>query len=159
MSVIKVLVTQSCLTLCNPMDCRPPGSSIHGIFQARILEWVVIRFSRGFSQSKDQTQVSCIADRFFTMSEPSEIIKCKLQRLNLLIKQLDQIRVNIEKKAGFVFPFICAPLTSASSILKARKSDLTIKCALESRYGDIGRGYWKQIPLLLSQGSVVPENS
>ena len=42
-----VLVTQSCPTLCNPMDCSPPGSSIHGILQARILEWVAYPFSRG----------------------------------------------------------------------------------------------------------------
>ena len=41
----QVLVTQSCLTLCNPMDCSLPGSSVHGIFQARILEWVAISFS------------------------------------------------------------------------------------------------------------------
>ena len=45
LSRLKVLVTQSCLILCNPMDCSPPGSSIHGIFQARILEWVAISFS------------------------------------------------------------------------------------------------------------------
>ena len=44
---IKVLVTQSCPALCNPVDCSPPGSSIHGILQARILEWVAIPFSRG----------------------------------------------------------------------------------------------------------------
>ena len=43
------LVTQSCLTLCDPMDCTPPGSSVHGIFQARILECVAISFSRGYS--------------------------------------------------------------------------------------------------------------
>ena len=42
-----VLVTQLCLTLCNPMDCSPPGSSVHGIPQTRILEWVAIPFSRG----------------------------------------------------------------------------------------------------------------
>ena len=42
-----VLVAQSCLTLCDPMDCSPPGSSVHGILQARILEWVAIPFSRG----------------------------------------------------------------------------------------------------------------
>ena len=42
-----MLVAQSCLTLCNPMDCSPPGSSVHEIFQARILEWVAISFSRG----------------------------------------------------------------------------------------------------------------
>ena len=43
----KVFVTQSCLTLCDPMDCGPPDSSVHGILQARILEWVAILFSRG----------------------------------------------------------------------------------------------------------------
>ena len=43
-------VAQSCPTLCNPMDCSPPGSSIHGVFQARVLEWVAISFSRGSSQ-------------------------------------------------------------------------------------------------------------
>ena len=49
------------------MDCSPPGSSVHGIFQARILEWVVIPFSRGSSWLKDWTQVSCIAGQFFTI--------------------------------------------------------------------------------------------
>ena len=60
-----VLVAQSCLTLCDPMDCSPPGSSVPGILQARILEWVAISFSRGSSQLRDQTHVSCIAGRFF----------------------------------------------------------------------------------------------
>ena len=63
---VKVLVTQSCLSLCYPMDYSPSGSSVHGILQARILEWVAISFSRGSSQSRDWTQVSCIAGRFFT---------------------------------------------------------------------------------------------
>ena len=62
-----VSVTQSCLTLCYPMDYSPPGSSVHGILQARILEWVVIPFSKGSSQTRDRTQVSCTADRFFTI--------------------------------------------------------------------------------------------
>ena len=60
-------VAQPCLTLCGPMDCSPPGSSVHGIFQARILEWVAISFSRGSSQPRDRTQVSCIAGGFFTI--------------------------------------------------------------------------------------------
>ena len=60
-------VTQSCPTLCDPMDCSLPGSSVHGIFQARVLEWVVISFSRGSSQPRDQTQVSCTAGRRFTV--------------------------------------------------------------------------------------------
>ena len=50
---------QSCPTLCDPMDCRPPGSSVHGILQARILEWVVMPFSRGSSPLRDWTHVSC----------------------------------------------------------------------------------------------------
>ena len=57
-------VTQSCPTLCDPMDCSFPGSSAHGILPARILEWVAISFSRGSSQPRDQT---CIAGRFFTI--------------------------------------------------------------------------------------------
>ena len=61
-----MLVVQLCLTLCDPMNC-PPGSSVHGSLQARILEWVAISFSRESSRSSDQTQVSCIAGRFFTI--------------------------------------------------------------------------------------------
>ena len=54
------LVSQLCPTLCHPMDCRPPGSSLQRIPQASILEWVVISFCRGSSQPRDQTQVSCV---------------------------------------------------------------------------------------------------
>ena len=60
-------VTQSCPTLCDPTDRSLPGSSIHGIFQARILEWVAISFSRGSSRPRDQTEVSRIVDRRFTV--------------------------------------------------------------------------------------------
>ena len=63
--LILVSVIQSCLTLCDPMDCRSPDSSVRGIFQARILEWVAIPFSRGSSQPRDRTRVSCTAGRFF----------------------------------------------------------------------------------------------
>ena len=59
-------VTESCLTLCSPMDCSSPGSSVHGTLQARILEWVAMPSSRGSSQPKDWTQVSCTAGKFFT---------------------------------------------------------------------------------------------
>ena len=56
-------VTQLCPTLCDPMDCSLQGYSVHWIFQTRVLEWVAISFSRGSSQPRDQTQVSCIAGR------------------------------------------------------------------------------------------------
>ena len=62
-----VLVAQLCLTLCDPVDCSPPGSSVRGILQARILEWVAISFSRESSQPRDRTRVSHIAGRFFTI--------------------------------------------------------------------------------------------
>ena len=55
---------QSCPAVCNPMDCRPPCSSVHGISQARILEWVAISFSRGSSQPRDQTHISCLSCRW-----------------------------------------------------------------------------------------------
>ena len=62
---VYIAVTQSCLTLYEPVDCSPPGSSVHDILQAWILEWVAISFSRGSSRSRDQTHVACIAGRFF----------------------------------------------------------------------------------------------
>ena len=66
-------VAQSCLNLCNHMGCSLSGSSIHGIFQTRILEWVAISFSRGSSHPSDQTQVSCIAGRCFTIWATREV--------------------------------------------------------------------------------------
>ena len=64
---VKVLVAQSCPTLWESMDCSQPGFSVHGILQARILEWVVSSFSRGSSQPRDRTWVSCILDEYFTV--------------------------------------------------------------------------------------------
>ena len=64
---VKVLVTQSCPILCDPMDCGLPDSSVHGILQTRILEGVAIPFSRGSSQPRGWTHVSCTAGRFFTV--------------------------------------------------------------------------------------------
>ena len=57
------LLSQSCPILWDPIDCSPPGSSVHGNFQTRILEWVAISFSRGSSQPSNQTQVSCIGQQ------------------------------------------------------------------------------------------------
>ena len=65
-------VTQSCRTLCDPMDCSLPGCCVHEIFQARLLEWVAISFSRG-SQSRDWTQASHIVGRHFTLWATREV--------------------------------------------------------------------------------------
>ena len=68
--LVFALVTKSCRTLLQPQECNLPGSSIYGISQARILEWVAISFYRGSSRPRDQTPVSSIAGGFF-ISEPS----------------------------------------------------------------------------------------
>ena len=108
-------VTQSCPTLCDPMDCSPPGSSVHGISQARILEWVAISSSRWPSQPRDRTCiscVSCIAGRFFTtepldhnelwkihqeMGIPDHLI-CLLR--NLYVGQEAQLELDMEQQTG-----------------------------------------------------------
>ena len=72
---VKVLVTQSCLTLGNPVNYSPPDSSVNAILQAKMLEWIVIPFSRGSSWPRDQTQVSCISGRFFTIWDTREAQK------------------------------------------------------------------------------------
>ena len=63
---VRVLVVQPCPTLAVPRT-SPPGSSVHGILQARTLEWVALPFSRGSSRPKNLTHISCIAGRFFTI--------------------------------------------------------------------------------------------
>ena len=69
-------VAQSCPTLCDPVDCSPPGFSVHGILQARILEWVAISFSRESSRPRDRTQVSCIGGRRFNLWATREASYC-----------------------------------------------------------------------------------
>ena len=66
-------VAQSCPTLCDPIDCSLPGSSVHGIFQAIVLEWIAISFSRGSSQPRARTRVSWIVDRRFTVWATREV--------------------------------------------------------------------------------------
>ena len=64
---------QFCPTLCDPMDCSLPSSSVHGIFQAIVLEWIAISFSKGSSWPRDRTQVSRIVDRHFTVWATREL--------------------------------------------------------------------------------------
>ena len=67
---------QSCLTLCSTMDCSPPGSPVHGVLQARILEWNAMLSSKGSSQPRHWTRISCgsyIAGRFFTSEPPGKL--------------------------------------------------------------------------------------
>ncbi|CAI9163930.1 unnamed protein product [Rangifer tarandus platyrhynchus] len=75
---------QVCLTLCDPVNCSPPGSSVHGILQARILEWAATPSSRGSSPPGDQTQVCRTADRFFTPGPPRKPDNTGMGSLSLL---------------------------------------------------------------------------
>ena len=68
-----LLIAQLCPILRRPMDCNPTGSSVHGILQARILEWGAIPFTRESSWPRDRTQVSCTAGRFFTIWATREV--------------------------------------------------------------------------------------
>ena len=114
---------QSCLTLCNSMDCSPSGSSIHGILQARIVEWVAMPSSRGSSQSRDWTHasyVSCVGSVQFSS-----------------VQSLSHVRL-------FVTPWIAARQTSLS-ITNSRSSLrlASIKSVMPSSHLILGR------PLLL----------
>ena len=66
------VVTKLCPTLYNPIDCSPPGSSVHGISQARMLEWVAISFSRALSLPRNRIRVPCIGRQFFTIEPPAQ---------------------------------------------------------------------------------------
>ena len=94
---------QSCLTMCNPMVCSPAGSSVHGILQARILQLVVISFSRGSSRPRNRTQVSrvsCIAGGFFT-GEPWGKPICT--HISPLFYFLDFLPIQVTKEHGVEF--------------------------------------------------------
>ena len=74
-SCVCVLVGQSCLTLCDPVDYSLPGSSVHGILQTRIPKWVAMPSSRGSSWPRDRTCISCITGGFFTAEPPGKPLR------------------------------------------------------------------------------------
>ena len=126
-----VLVAQSWPTLCNPMDCSLPGSSVHGIFQARILKCVAILFSRGSSQHRDRTWVSLIAGRFSTIwatiQQPAVTI-FKIDRGNLSFRLFAQkllafcgLRASELKDSGFVrhILWLCPPQDYQENVLNS----------------------------------------
>ena len=101
------LFVESCLTLCDPMDHSPPGSSVHVIFQARVLEWVAISPLRVPSQSRDQTCVtcvSCIAGRFFITESPGKSqytpsLSPELHQMEFLVVWLAEQRSSSSSRA------------------------------------------------------------
>ena len=111
----------SLVKLCKPMDCRPPGSSVHGILQVRILEWVAIPFSRGSFWSRDQSRVSGIAGRFFTLSHRGRLVFCQTYSI-LYTPQTWHLRwsltigcLNASSQLAFNESMDCSQLKSSSS--------------------------------------------
>ena len=99
MKKVKVLVSQLCPTLCDSIDCSTPGSSVHGILQERILEWITISFSRGSSQLRDQTWDFCIAGGFFTICATREVPKSWCM---LLISILNALLFILSKSMKYI---------------------------------------------------------
>ena len=102
-------VAQSCLTLCDPVDCSSPGSSAHGIYQARILEWGAISHSRGSSQTRDQTHVShllhltsCRQVFFFTTEPPGKTQSNKTLAHHFLSLVISLFTLLSRKNTGFI---------------------------------------------------------
>ena len=81
-------VAQSCPTLCDPMDYSLPDSSVHGIFQARILEWVATSFSRRSSRPRDWTRVFCIVGRHFPIWATREVLTWQVLSWDMTLYQL-----------------------------------------------------------------------
>ena len=88
------LVAKLCPTLSHPVDCILQGSSVHGIFQARVLEWVAISSSKGFSLPRDRTDVSCIADDSLLLSQ----LESQLIGYNPTLKCLTKVKKKRKRK-------------------------------------------------------------
>ena len=109
-------VTQSCPTLCDPMDCSLPGSSLHGILQARVLEWVATSFSRGSSQPRDRTQISHIPGRCFNLwATYTPVKKPNTWLANFLSEKISQLSKNVSQ---FTFTtYSCAKYIKVSHLI------------------------------------------
>ena len=98
---------------CNPMDCSPPGSSVYGIFQARIPEWVAISYSRVSFSPKDRTRVSYIAGRLFTIWAIKETLKRWYGRACLLPAQ--HVLISNVSSVAQLCPTLCDPMDCSTS--------------------------------------------
>ena len=92
-SYLLLFISKLCLTLFDHINCSPISSSVHGIFQARILEWFAISFSRGSSQARDWIWVSCIAGGFLTSEPPGKLIKEFILKLSTGFNPLPAVQL------------------------------------------------------------------
>ena len=116
-------MAQLCQTLLDPMDCSLPGSSVHGVLQARILEWVATPFSSGSSGPGDQTQVSLIAGRFFTIwaTRGAQILTpshpSRSSQSTELTSLCDTVAFHHRQSILHIVVYICQGYSSSSSHL------------------------------------------
>ena len=113
----KKMKSLSCVWLCDPMNCSLSDSSVHGIFQARVLEWVAISFSRGSSWLRDQTWVSLIIGRHFTIWATREAYK-KERKPTLRVECCVMLRVHAECKGQLCWWTVLRKLSSGKIIQK-----------------------------------------
>ena len=136
-------VTQSCPTLCDPMNYSPPGSSVHGILQGRKLEWVVMPFSRGSSWSRDWTRVSCIAGRCFIVWATKQAQEKNVKKKKKCICRIPETNTTLTIKYVvvqltshvwlFAIPWTVAhqaswSFTTYQSLLKLMSIELVMPC-------------------------------
>ena len=127
--------TQSCPTLCDPVDCNPPGSFVHGILRAKILESVAISFTRASSLPRDRTHIPCIAGRFFTTEPPGKpLLHCSgpVFKSRLLYLRIVQISSSLYHT---IFCRLPVSSTGASSLFS---SDI-VACGLSNSQSGIFR--------------------
>ena len=122
---------KECPTLCDPMDCSLSGSSIHGIFQARVLEWIAISFSRGSSRPRNRTRVSCIAGRRFTVWATREASNLTYDHLSLRNRHR---YVDTHVKVLLVYLCLCSVSTGDVWGLKLDLQGWVLKRILQTTY-------------------------
>ena len=140
----KVKVTQLCLVLCDPLDGSPPGSSVRGILQARILERVAMPSSRGSSWARDRTWATCIADRFFTVWATRDTLMASLSSAPSSLMPVCRFRPGLttlllpQRLAGhFLHPVCCVETVLAPVYL----SKPSIHLQEEILYNVVSLGY------------------
>ena len=135
-------VAQPCPTLCDPMDCNLSGSSVHGIFQAIVLEWIAISFSSGSSRPRDWTQISGIVDRRFTVWATREVLQC-----THLHSQCTQMGVQIKNPWSWIL--LCSSNYKADAVRTLNQHLWKLKWIQKLIHRE-GR---KQIPCRVAKGN------
>ena len=158
-----MLVAQSCLTLCDPVDCSPPGLSVRGILRTRILEWVAIPFSRGSSPPRDRTHATCIWSiglpgksqwevltskwfQLFSFFSDLSLIIVFLSYLKLHGKQ--QVFVHLKNLSTMHVPFFWVLITLSGGFDIFSVSNFSVCYIIfQNIWNSTGKRCWKQFPL------------